>query len=280
MSSRFKFLFLFWLRVLHKYAEGKQSLPLRQRNAGPSCLMMTDFIDIIDVSWCIELNLLTHYYSQLTELTSIIVSKFHVTALSWHLIEQDLATQLYWWDHYRRSCRADSVKPQKFLRPEMAEWLSGPCLKWTDSHSEIIVTGFSSWLWGLPSGWTQPHMGSVNHKQFEQMFGFNLGPVGSSVWFQGSGYYAWWAVSFCQAVAQRDAPWKALSLFSGVGGLDLGLRALGTQLPTLSAGAVAVVKVFLELCSRLCLALTPVTGGWEAWLTFGPQIFNIELIIF
>ena len=40
---------------------------------------------------------------------------------------QDLATQIFWWDFYRRSCRTNGVKPgtRKFLAPNMAEWLSG-----------------------------------------------------------------------------------------------------------------------------------------------------------
>ena len=139
---------------------------------------------------------------------------------------QDLATQIFWWDFYRRSCRTNGVKPgtRKFLAPNMAEWLSGSGLTATyhpnnDFHGQFQLqvdrcfeTGlyfiyviyiyniyiyiyniyiyvcviqlqvdrcFETGLYfarhnvsqsGLPSGWSIPREGSVNHRHFQIMF--------------------------------------------------------------------------------------------------------------
>lgn len=102
---------------------------------------------------------------------------------------QDLATQIFWWDFYRRSCRTNGVKPgtRKFLAPNMAEWLSGSGLTATyhpnnDFHGQFqlqVDRCFETGLYfarhnvsqsGLPSGWSIPREGSVNHRHFQIMF--------------------------------------------------------------------------------------------------------------
>ena len=41
---------------------------------------------------------------------------------------QDLATQIFFWDKYKRECRAKGVKRNgtcRFVPPALAEWMSG-----------------------------------------------------------------------------------------------------------------------------------------------------------
>ena len=79
---------------------------------------------------------------------------------------------------------------------------------------------------GLPAGWTLPQVGSVNLSDFSEMF-------------QTRGLAALSPVKLlnvqCQSkhrvnIEAGSTRLPVLSLFSGVGGLDLGLHELGPQI--------------------------------------------------
>ena len=41
------------------------------------------------------------------------------------VVQQDLATQVFYWDHYKSLCRKTSLERGRFLRPEVGEYLAG-----------------------------------------------------------------------------------------------------------------------------------------------------------
>ena len=96
---------------------------------------------------------------------------------------QDLATQVYWWDHYRAECKRLGMPRGKFLSPAIAEHLSGFLSKqyktFSWHHNSMRFHLYSSLLnsclrchviSGLPMGWTDHKPNSVSRCDFNRLF--------------------------------------------------------------------------------------------------------------
>lgn len=84
---------------------------------------------------------------------------------------QDLATQIYFWNHFRSSCKDDKVKPGRFLNPEVAEFLHGASVAssfhlphWCQCQCWRFI------CWGVPRGWTNSKPGSVSEAEFFETY--------------------------------------------------------------------------------------------------------------
>jgi hypothetical protein len=52
------------------------------------------------------------------------------------VVQQDLATQVFYWDHYKSLCRKMSLERGRFLRPEVGEYLAG------HMHAQMVIFGY------------------------------------------------------------------------------------------------------------------------------------------
>ena len=99
------------------------------------------------------------------------------------VVQQDLATQVFYWDHYKSLCRKMSLERGRCLRPEVGEYLAGRM------HAQMVIFGYHCYCQfvqsdqcvanlfrsvrcrGLPKGWSKPVYGSVCPLQFQDLFG-------------------------------------------------------------------------------------------------------------
>lgn len=56
------------------------------------------------------------------------------------VVQQDLATQVFYWDHYKSLCRKMSLERGRFLRPEVGEYLAG------HMHAQMVIFGYHCML--------------------------------------------------------------------------------------------------------------------------------------
>ena len=162
---------------------------------------------------------------------------------------QDIPTQIFHWDFFKQACKSKGVKPGKYLRPTVAEFLSGHgdnvMIQRMHFHFDFRNHGF--WA-GLPTNWTQPICGSVAAKDFLNHFPHLADKADLPSW-------NWTTLqdflpTFFQAA--ESSKLKGISLFSGIAALELGLSEYIPQdsIKILNIFSEVLLRVFIKTASR------------------------------
>ena len=153
-----------------------------------------------------------------------------------------------------------SKQPVRFCLHELEDL--GNMILHSEEYQKLISNGMhpgrfvsiqaAEYLSGLPKGWTCPAYGSVSRSEVLEQFPDKACGKSFSCCSCHACYEAMIVGTGVVSALQVGAPLKAISLFSGVGGLDLGLKQCPFQSQDLGHYCVAMnTKQQRSPCSRL-----------------------------
>ena len=147
---------------------------------------------------------------------------------------QDLANQIYWSMPYKKACRMNGITPARFLSVAFGEHLSGPWPAFVVALCQLALTRQFLLYSRLAFGMDLSRCWGSYCRSFPRSLS-RRGHCGKLVCLQ--------CILMCLHSLQAYGVYRVASMFSGVGGLELGLRESSTYL-NLEATSVGGVKCF------------------------------------